>query len=122
MLLRDKIALVMGGGQTPGETIGNGRATAVQFAREGASVIVGDIVLESAQETVEMIVAEEGSAVAQHVDVTKEESVRSCVAAAMERWGRIDVLHNNIGVSLAGGDAVLEEITGDAFDLLVDIN
>lgn len=122
MLLRDKVALVMGGGQTPGETIGNGRATAVQFAREGASVVVGDLVLESAQETVEMIVAEEGSAVAQHVDVTKEESVRSCVAAAMERWGRIDVLHNNIGVSLAGGDAVLEEITSDAFDRLVAIN
>jgi NAD(P)-dependent dehydrogenase (short-subunit alcohol dehydrogenase family) len=84
--------------------------------------MVGDLVLESAQETVEMIVAEEGSAVAQQVDVTIEESVCSCVTAAIERWGRIDVLHNNVGVSLAGGDAVLEDITSDAFDGLVDIN
>jgi len=122
MILKDKVALVMGGGQTPGETIGNGRATAVQFAREGASVMVGDLVLESAQETVEMIVAEGGTAVAQQVDVTSEKSISSIVTATIERWGRIDVLHNNVGVSLIAGDAVIQNITADAFDRLVDIN
>ena len=122
MILEDKIALVMGGGQTPGETIGNGRATAVQFAREGAKVMVGDLVLESAQETVDMIAEEGGTAVAQQLDVTSEESISSIVTATIERWGRIDVLHNNVGVSLIAGDAVIQEITADAFDRLVDIN
>ena len=122
MILKDKIALVMGGGQTPGETIGNGRATAVQFAREGAKVMVGDLVLESAQETADMISEEGGTAVAQKVDVTSEDSISSIVTATIERWGRIDVLHNNVGVSLIAGDAVIQEITADAFDRLVDIN
>lgn len=122
MLLKDKVALVMGGGQTPGETIGNGRATAVQFAREGARVMVGDLVLESAQETAEMITAEGGTAIAQQVDVTSEESISSIVTATIEHWGRIDVLHNNVGVSLIAGDAVIQDITADAFDRLVDIN
>ena len=122
MILKDKIALVMGGGQTPGETIGNGRATAVQFAREGAKVMVGDLVLESAQETADMISEEGGTAIAQRVDVTSEDSISSIVTAIIERWGRIDVLHNNVGVSLIAGDAVIQEITADAFDRLVDIN
>jgi NAD(P)-dependent dehydrogenase (short-subunit alcohol dehydrogenase family) len=122
MILKDKIALVMGGGQTPGETIGNGRATAVQFAREGAKVMVGDLVLESAQETADMISEEGGTAIAQQVDVTSEDSISSIVTATIERWGRIDVLHNNVGVSLIAGDAVIQEITADAFDRLVDIN
>ena len=122
MILKDKIALVMGGGQTPGETIGNGRATAVQFAREGAKVMVGDLVLESAQETADMISEEGGTAIAQRVDVTSEDSISSIVTATIERWGRIDVLHNNVGVSLIAGDAVIQEITADAFDRLVDIN
>jgi NAD(P)-dependent dehydrogenase (short-subunit alcohol dehydrogenase family) len=122
MILKDKIALVIGGGQTPGETIGNGRATAVQFAREGASVMVGDLVLESAQETVDMIKAEGGVAVAQQVDVTSEESLRSIIKGTVDHWGRIDVLHNNVGLSLAVGDAVVEKITSEAFDRLVEIN
>ena len=58
--LKDKLAVVVGGGQTPGETIGNGRATALRFAQEGATVIVLDIRLASAQETVSMILAELG--------------------------------------------------------------
>ena len=115
MILKDKIALVMGGGQTPGETIGNGRATAVQFGREGAKVMVGDLVLESAQETADMISEEGGTAIAQRVDVTSEDSISSIVTATIERWGRIDVLHNNVGVSLIAGDAVIQEITADAF-------
>jgi NAD(P)-dependent dehydrogenase (short-subunit alcohol dehydrogenase family) len=122
MILRNKIAVVIGGGQTPGETIGNGRATAVQFAREGAHVMVGDLVLESAQETVDMIQAEGGKAIAQHVDVSSEASLGSIIEATIGHWGRIDVLHNNVGVSLAAGDAVIEEITSEAFDRLVEIN
>ena len=122
MLLREKIALVVGGGQTPGETIGNGRATAIQFAREGATVLVGDVKVESAQETVAMIEAEGGAAVAEYIDVTDEESVQAFVLRAIERWDRVDVLHNNVGMSIAGGDANIEDIEADAFDRLVNVN
>lgn len=122
MLLTEKIALVVGGGQTPGETIGNGRATAIEFAREGASVLVGDLDVESAQETVAMIEAEGGTAMAGFIDVTDEESVRAFVLAAIERWDRVDVLHNNVGMSIAAGDAEITDIATDAFDRLVNVN
>ena len=122
MLLKEKIALVVGGGQTPGETIGNGRATAIQFAREGATVLVGDVKVESAQETVAMIEAEGGAAMAEYIDVTDEESVQAFVLSAIERWDRVDVLHNNVGMSIAGGDANIEDIETDAFDRLVNVN
>ena len=122
MLLKEKIALVVGGGQTPGETIGNGRATAIQFAREGATVLVGDVKVESAQETVAMIEAEGGAAMAEYIDVTDEESVQAFVLSAIERWDRVDVLHNNVGMSIAGGDANIEDIEADAFDRLVNVN
>lgn len=122
MLLTKKIALVVGGGQTPGETIGNGRATAIEFAREGASVLVGDLNVESAQETVAIIEAEGGTAMAGFIDVTDEESVQAFVLDAIERWDRIDVLHNNVGMSIAGGDAEVTDIATDAFDRLVNVN
>jgi len=122
MLLENKAALVVGGGQTPGETIGNGRATAMQFAREGARVMVGDLNLASAQETVDMITAEGGKASAAQVDVCSEDSVRSIVTSTIEAMGQIDVLHNNVGVSLAAGDAEIDEISVEAFDRLVAIN
>ena len=122
MLLEDKIALVVGGGQTPGETIGNGRATAIQFAREGAVVIVADADRSSADETAQMIEAEGGSAAATLMDVTSDDSVAAAVAGAVERHGRIDVLHNNVGVSIAGGDQPVEDIAPDVFNRLVEIN
>lgn len=122
MLLEKKFAVVVGGGQTPGETIGNGRATAIQFAREGATVVVGDINVTSARETVEMIAAEGGTGFALAVDVCAEDSVRLFVDESIELLGRIDILHNNVGVSLAAGDAVIDEITSDAFDHLVALN
>ena len=107
MRLKDRIAIVVGAGQSPGEGIGNGRATALTFAREGAKVLCVDHNLESAQETVDMIAAKQGTAVGFRADVTKEAEIKAMVADAHSRWGRIDVLHNNVGVSLAGGDAEL---------------
>ncbi|MCZ6853520.1 MAG: SDR family NAD(P)-dependent oxidoreductase [Gammaproteobacteria bacterium] len=122
MLLKDKVAVVVGGGQTPGESIGNGRATAIQFAREGAVVLVGDRNVESAEDTAKIIVEEGGEALAMTVDVTLEESIAAFIGYCYDTWGRIDVLHNNVGVSLAGGDAVIEDITVEAFDRLVNVN
>ena len=100
----------------------NGRATSIQFAREGASVLVADRDLASAKETAAMIVGEGGTAAAVTVDVTVESSVVALIERCCDTWGRIDVLHNNVGMSLAGGDAPIDEITTEAFDRLVSLN
>src|SRR3954452_8981955 len=122
MRLKDRIAIVVGAGQSPGEGIGNGRATAITFAREGAKVLCVDHNLASAQETADMIAAKGGVAAACNADVTSAADIEAMVADARERWGRIDILHNNVGVSLSGGDAELLEITEEAFDRCVAIN
>lgn len=122
MRLKDKVAIIVGGGQTPGETIGNGRATAMLFAREGANVLVVDRDLASAEETVSIIADEGGTAAAAAADVTDEASLEKMIAGCKEKWGRIDVLHNNVGFSLAGGDAVIEDITVEAFDRVTAVN
>src|SRR5438477_1891952 len=122
MRLKDSVAIVVGAGQSPGEGIGNGRATAVTFAREGAKVLCVDHNLESAQATVDMIAAKAGTAVAFKADVTRNADIKAMVDDAHRRWGRIDILHNNVGVSLSGGDAELLDITEEAFDRCVAIN
>ena len=122
MRLQDRIAIVVGAGQSPGEGIGNGRATALTFAREGARVLCVDHHLESAQETAGMIAAKGGTAVAFKADVTKNAELKAMAADAQARWGRIDILHNNVGVSLSGGDAELLDITEEALDRCVAIN
>lgn len=117
--LAHKIAIVVGGGQSPGAALGNGRATALRFAQEGACVAVLDRSLESAMETVSMI---DGDAFALAVDVCDERSLAAAVAQTVERWGRLDILHNNVGVSITAGDAPLADITEDAFDRIMAIN
>jgi NAD(P)-dependent dehydrogenase (short-subunit alcohol dehydrogenase family) len=122
MRLQGKIAVIVGAGQTPGEGIGNGRATALRFAREGAAVLAVDRDIASAQETAAMVRAEKGVCEPFEADVTDEGTLVDTMAFAVERWGRIDVLHNNVGVSIAGGDASALEITEEAFDRMCAIN
>ena len=122
MLLENRVALVIGGGQTPGETIGNGRATAIEFAREGARVAVADLDLESAQETVTMIESYGGHARAYFVDVQREDTVVDLIRDVVRDHSAIDVLHNNVGISIAGGDAPVERIEAEPFDTMVDVN
>jgi NAD(P)-dependent dehydrogenase (short-subunit alcohol dehydrogenase family) len=122
MRLKDRIAIVVGAGQSPGEGMGNGRATAITFAREGARVLCVDHHLASAQETVDIIAAKSGTAVAFRADVTRDAEIKAMVAEAMQCWGQIDILHNNVGVSLSGGDAELLALTEEAFDRVVAIN
>lgn len=122
MRLKDRVAIVVGAGQSPGEGMGNGRATALTFAREGAKVLCVDHNLASAQETVDLIRRGGGIAEACKADVTKEGDIKNMVADAHRRWGRIDILHNNVGVSLSGGDAELGDITEEAFDRCTAIN
>jgi NAD(P)-dependent dehydrogenase (short-subunit alcohol dehydrogenase family) len=122
MRLADKIAIVVGAGQGPGEGLGNGRATALLFARQGAKVLAVDVNLASAQETAALVAEEGGQCVAFEADVTKEAALQAAMADAEKRWGRVDILHNNVGVSLAGGDAGPLEITEAAFDRISAIN
>ena len=115
-------AIVVGGGQTPGQTIGNGRATAITYARAGARVLVADRDLDAAAATVAEITAEGGDAVPFRADVTDEADIAAMVADACDRWGRLDILHNNVGISVAGGDAEISKIEGEAFDRIMAIN
>ena len=117
-----KVAVVVGGGQTAGETVGNGRATAIVLAREGARVLVVDRSLALAEETVDGIVAEGGQASAWEADATDEESVRAMIAGAVERYGAVDILHNNVGASIALGDAPADRLSVDAFDRSFAVN
>jgi NAD(P)-dependent dehydrogenase (short-subunit alcohol dehydrogenase family) len=116
-----KIAIVVGGGQTPGATVGNGRATAVLLAREGAKVLVADRDLASADETAE-IRAEGGTASTVEVDVTDEPGIERMRDACLDEWGRVDILHNNVGIWLAGGDASILDIDAASFSHMFDVN
>jgi len=122
MRLKGKIAVVVGAGQSPGEGVGNGRATVLRFAAEGAKVLAVDRNLASAAETAALVAKEGGECVPCEADVTKEATLAAAIAAAHQRWGRIDILHNNVGVSIAGGDAPPHAITEEAFDRIYAIN
>lgn len=118
MRLQDKVAVLIGAGQSAGETMGNGRATLVRFVQEGAQVLAVDRDLASAQASCE--VAEGGHA--WQADVLQETEIAAALAEAMRRWGRIDILHYNVGISVAGGDASATEITEEAFDRICAVN
>jgi NAD(P)-dependent dehydrogenase (short-subunit alcohol dehydrogenase family) len=120
--LQGKVAVVIGAGQSAGEGVGNGRAAAMRFAREGAHVLAVDRALESAEETAALIREEGFDCAAIAADVTREADLEATMRVARERWGTLDILHNNVGVSLAGGDAELTEISEEAFDNIYRIN
>ena len=124
MRLKGKTAVVIGAGQSPGEGMGNGRATVIRFAQEGASVLAVDNRLASAEETAAMVRQERGAGdcAAFEADVTNEATLAAMVEAARRRFGRIDILHYNVGMSIAGGDAPPTEITEEAFDRIVAVN
>jgi NAD(P)-dependent dehydrogenase (short-subunit alcohol dehydrogenase family) len=118
--LAGKVAVVVGGGQTPGATIGNGRATSIVFAREGAKVVVVDRDLQSAAETVEVIRAEGGEATAHHADITNPDSCASIPEIATSTYGALDVLHNNVGIGTGDGPAT--RVDEDAWQRILDVN
>ena len=122
MRLKGKSAIIVGAGQSPGSGMGNGRATALRFAQEGAKIMAVDRELALAEETAVLLRKEGGDCFAFEADVTKEAAMAAMIAEAKKRWGRIDVLHYNVGVSLGGGDAPLAEITEQAFDNVMAIN
>ncbi len=122
MRLKDKTAIIVGAGQSPGSGMGNGRATALRFAQEGAKIMAVDRDLALAEETSLLVKQAGGDSFSFKADVTRESDLAAMIAAAQKRWSRIDVLHYNVGVSLGGGDAPLAEITEQAFDNVMAIN
>lgn len=122
MRLEGKVAMVVGAGQAPGRMTGNGKATSMVFAREGAKVLCVDRDKAAAEETVAAIRAEGGTAEAAVADVRDEDAIKAVVAGCVDLWGRIDVLDNNVGVAMAFNDAPITEITIEAFDTITAIN
>jgi NAD(P)-dependent dehydrogenase (short-subunit alcohol dehydrogenase family) len=122
MRLEGKVAIIIGAGQSPGEGIGNGRATAIRFGREGAKILAVDRDIESANETAALVKKEGAECIAFKADVTVEATLAEAVAFAHKQWGRIDILHNNVGVSVGGGDQPLLELTEETFDRINSIN
>jgi NAD(P)-dependent dehydrogenase (short-subunit alcohol dehydrogenase family) len=118
--LAGKTAIIVGAGQTPGETIGNGRAMAILFARESANVMCVDRRLDSAEETVKMITDEGGQAFAFEADVTQSIDCAAIAREAVVRLKRIDILVNNVGTGR--GDAPPHAIEEEAWDRIMDIN
>ena len=100
--LQDKVALICGAGSI-GPGWGNGKATAAAFAREGAKVFAVDLNLEAAAETVAVIKGEGHEAIAYGADVSDPDGVANMVAACQAAYGRVDILHNNVGIASLGG-------------------
>jgi len=118
--LAGKTAVIVGAGQTPGSSLGNGRATALLFAREGARLLLVDRDEGSLAETAHLI-AEEGGEAATHVaDIARPADCEALPAAALSALGRIDVLHNNVGIGL--GDSTPGRLEEDAWDRIMDVN
>lgn len=116
--LQDKIAVVTGAGSS-GPGWGNGKATAVLFAREGAHVVAVDLMREAVEETVGVIRGEGNRAEAHVADVTQAADVERVVNACIAAHGRIDVLHNNVGIVEVGGAV---EVSEASWERVVDVN
>ena len=116
--MEGKVAIVTGAGSS-GPGIGNGKAAAVLFAREGAKVLLADQVLERAEETLELIRQEGGEASAIAANVINAEDCRRMVEAAVERYGRLDVLDNNVGISRRG---TVVEVQEEDWDFVMAVN
>jgi hypothetical protein len=116
--LQGKIAIVTGAGSV-GPGWGNGRATCVRFAEEGAKIFAVDRNLDSTAETVERVKAAGGDIVVRQCDVTDSASVAAMVQACLDRYGRIDILVNNVGGSAHGGPVEMSE---EVWDAQVDFN
>ena len=118
--LKGKTAVVVGAGQTPGETIGNGRATAILFAREGARVLCVDRRRDSADETCAMITREGGEAHAFEADISRETDCSALIAEACARLGRLDILHNNVGIG--AGDSSIQRLEREDWERILSVN
>jgi len=118
--LAGRVAVVVGAGQTAGETIGNGRATAITFAREGARLVLVDYEPSTLEDTAALVRAEGAEVVTVVADVAAVDGPDRIVAGAVEAFGGIDVLHNNVGIG--AGDGPPHHLADDAYDRIMDVN
>jgi len=118
--LEGRSAVVIGAGQTPGETIGNGRATAITFAREGARLLLVDREPTSLEETAAQASAEGADVQTFVADVAADGAPEQIVQAATTMFGGIDVLHNNVGIG--AGDGPPHHLTDESYDRIMDVN
>ena len=112
------MAIVTGAGSR-GDGVGNGKATATLFAREGAKVVLADIEIDRASETLADIEAEGGVASIFQANVTNDEDCRGLVEFAVEQYGRLDILNNNAGISLR---KTVTEIEPEEWDSIMELN
>lgn len=118
--LAGKTTVVVGAGQTPGATLGNGRATAIRFAQEGAHVLLVDRDDTSVKETQEMVVELGGRADVLVADIALPDGPAAVAQGAVDALGRIDILHHNVGIGM--GDNTPTRLTEEAWDLIMDVN
>jgi NAD(P)-dependent dehydrogenase (short-subunit alcohol dehydrogenase family) len=118
--LEGKVAIVTGAGQTQGDTIGNGRAISLLFARAGARVMLVDLRLDSAQETQAMITQEGGEAFAFAADVRRSDDCRGMAEECVAHYGRIDILVNNVGTG--GEDLGPVKLKEESWERIFNVN
>ena len=116
--VKGKVAIVTGAGSV-GPGIGNGKAAAILYAREGARVMLVDYSLEAAEETRNLIDKEGGDCFRFQADVSKSDDCAGMVAECIRASGRVDILHNNVGIEIPGG---IEDITEEDWDRTLDVN
>lgn len=118
--LKNKVALIVGGGQMAGQTIGNGRATAIKFANEGAKILIADINIKSANETVKLINDNGGSASAIQGDISDSRDCKRFVSNVLKKYNQLDILQNNVGIG--PGKSGPNNISIKEWRKMIDIN
>lgn len=116
--LKGKVAIVTGAGSI-GPGMGNGKATAILFAREGARVMLVDIDLEAAEETKRLIDKEGGDSITFKADVAKSDDCKRIVETCIWTYGRVDIVDNNVGISVKGG---VVETSEEDWDRIMNVN
>lgn len=123
--LKGKVAIVTGAGSVPGpadrEPVGNGKASAIVYAREGAAVFAVDLDIEAARDAQRMIEAEGGTCTPFRADVSKADDCRSMADACVETYGAIDIMHNNVGIGSRNPGGILE-VEDEDWDLVMNVN
>ena len=120
MRLKGKVAVITGAGQAQGESIGNGRAAAVLFAREGAKLVLANRSMVSLEGTREHLRKEGFDAECVIADISNEDDCAALASTAVSKFGRIDILHNNVGIGALDGDTV--KIERSAWDHVFNVN
>ena len=118
--LENQVALIVGGGQIPGETIGNGRATALTFAREGAKIVIADIDINLAKETVRLVQDLGGEAFAIEGDIINQEDCSRFVSETIKSYGGLNILQNNVGIGPGGSGP--NKISAGGWRHMLDVN